>query len=168
MSGSTRILSTDITIVGIDPGSRLLGLAAIRVHGGKPEALDGTLLKVRGESPGQKLQSIYDTVGAYLETWNPHQGALEDLFSKPNVHTTVVLARVSGIILLRFSQADLPLTLYPPARVKSAITGYGNASKDQIRYVVVKTLGLPEDIPEDVSDAYAVALSHAFLHRELS
>ena len=156
-----------VRVVGLDASTSRVGLACIEVHGSNIQALDGSLLKVSGRSMGGKLSSIHLGVEDYLSHWSPAEVALEDVFAHTNLRTAVVLARVSGVIILLCHRLGLPLHLYPPATVKSAVTRKGNATKEQVRYLVGNLLGLREVVADDVSDAFAVAICHAFNSREL-
>lgn len=154
-------------ILGVDAGSRNLGMACIQSTDGTLRAVDGSLLKVKGSGIGARLSCIQQCVGEYLDRWSPDEAALEDVFAHANVKTAVVLARVSAVIFLLCHERSLPLTLYPPATVKSMVTRRGNASKEQVRFVIQTLLELDGDMPDDVSDAYGVAVCHALKRTEL-
>ena len=129
--------------------------------------MDGVLLKVKGDGIGARLACIHKCVGEYLDKWKPDEAALEDVFTHANVKTAVVLARVSAVILLLCHERSLPLTLYPPATIKSMVTRCGNAAKDQVRFVIQTLLEMDGEMPDDVSDAYGVAICHALKRAEL-
>lgn len=151
--------------MGIDPGSRKIGLACVR-SGAEIVSCADALIRVKGRGIGQRLDSAYEQVERHLQEWNPDEIAMEDVFSHINVRSAVVLSRVTGVLLLLVHRHGLPVELYAPRQVKAAVT-HGGADKGQVNYVVRNTLNLKNQPAEDVSDAYAVALCHLFRRREL-
>ena len=87
--------------------------------------------------------------------------AVEDLFNAKNARSSLILGHARGVILLAGAQAGLAVAEYAPREIKKALTGNGAAAKEQVRFMVMRLLGLREEPPLDQSDALAVALTHA-------
>jgi crossover junction endodeoxyribonuclease RuvC len=106
--------------------------------------------------------SIYNDVNTLLDKYNPDTVATERLFFDRNVTNALSVGRAIGVILLAVAQRGLPWMEYTPMQVKTSVTGYGGADKNQIQQMVVRLLGLAEvPKPDDAADALAIAICHA-------
>lgn len=154
-------------IVGIDPGTTIMGYGVIRATGKrKVELLEmGTLHLAKYKDHALKLKRIHDRVSGLIEVHAPDHLAVEAPFFGKNVQSMLKLGRAQGVALAAALAREIPIAEYAPRRVKQAITGRGSASKEQVAAMVARTLGLdashlPNEL--DATDGLAVALCHHF------
>lgn len=156
MSQFTRIL-------GIDPGSQITGIGIIDAseRGELKLCYHGCVKTSRTKSLPERLKQIYNGLTDIIRQYSPDHVAVEDIFYSDNVKTAIVMGQARGIALLAPVNLGIPPAEYSPREVKLAVVGRGNASKEQVHFMVKNILGLKEDItPDDASDALAVALCH--------
>ena len=158
-------------ILGIDPGSRVTGWGVLDVDGWETRVVaHGAIRTLDGELPS-RLCRLATGLSALLAAHAPEAAAVESVFSAEHPRSALVLGHARGVVLLLMAQGGVPLFEYPPARVKSAVTGSGRAGKEQVQRALATQLGLRElPRPLDASDALAVALCHAAasrMHRAL-
>ncbi len=154
-------------ILGIDPGTGILGFGVIQVEKGKVQLVDAGVIRTPAhEDDVVRLQTIYDELSDIIVQTKPTHMAVEKLFFARNVTTAMTVAQARGVVLLCGSQNNLEIAEYTPLQIKMAITGYGRADKKQIQEMVRIHLGLTEvPKPDDCADALAAALTHAQTHR---
>ena len=154
-------------IIGIDPGTGILGFGIIEITKGKPVLVDGGVIRTPvKEDDAVRLQTIYDELTDIIADTKPSEMAVEKLFFAQNVTTAMTVAQARGVVLLTAMQAGLKIAEYTPLQIKQALTGYGRADKKQIQEMVRLQLGL-KDIPkpDDCADALACAITHSmFVH----
>lgn len=153
------------TILGIDPGTNLLGFGIIRVdEGGKAHYVDMGVLDLRRmPDPYQKLEIIFEKVGALCDLYNPDDLAVESPFYAKNAQVIFKLGRAQGAAMIAAISRNIPVYEYAPRKAKMAICGNGAASKEQVAMIVQKTLCI--DIEEkylDATDALALAMCHYY------
>jgi len=156
---------TSRTILGIDPGTNLLGFGIIRVDGlGKPSYVDMGVLDLRRmPDPYQKLDIIFQKVGALCDLHHPDDLAIESPFYGKNAQVIFKLGRAQGSAMIAAISRNIPVFEYAPRKAKMAICGNGAASKEQVAMIVQKTLDI--DIAEkylDATDALAIAMCHYY------
>jgi crossover junction endodeoxyribonuclease RuvC len=146
-------------VVGFDPGTAVTGWAAV-IGPRKPRLLEAGAIRAKATQPIEKrLRSIYDGVQSILQEYQPDIVAVEDPFVGKNPSGALTLGQARGVILLAVAQQDCDVVSYPPATIKASVAGKGSADKEQVRQMVMYTLGLKEKPePLDASDAIAVAL----------
>ena len=154
-------------ILGIDPGTTIMGYGVIRCHGkNKVELVEmGALHLSKYKDHALKLKKIFDRVAGLIEAHAPDDLAVEAPFFGQNVQSMLKLGRAQGVALAAALSRDIPVSEYAPRKVKQAITGSGAASKEQVAAMVARTLAIkPADMPKelDASDGVAVALCHHF------
>jgi crossover junction endodeoxyribonuclease RuvC len=152
-----------VRILGIDPGTGILGFGVIDVQGGKTQLVDAGVIRTPvKEDDAVRLQTIFDELTDIIATTKPTQMSVEKLFFARNVTTAMTVAQARGVVLLCGMQAGLTIHEYTPLQIKMAITGYGKADKKQVQEMVRVILGL-KDVPkpDDCADAIAAALTHA-------
>jgi crossover junction endodeoxyribonuclease RuvC len=150
-------------IIGIDPGTGILGFGIIEVHKGKLQLVDGGVIRTPvKEDDAVRLQTIYEELTDIITETKPQEMAVEKLFFAQNVTTAMTVAQARGVVLLTGMQAGLKIAEYTPLQIKQALTGYGRAEKKQIQEMVRILLNL-KDIPkpDDCADALACAITHA-------
>ena len=155
-------------IIGIDPGTGILGFGVIDVaKNGKTTLVDGGVIRTPvKEDDAVRLQTIYEEICDIIADTKPAEMAIEKLFFAQNVTTAMTVAQARGVVLLAGMQAQLKIAEYTPLQIKQALTGYGRAEKKQMQEMVRVMLGLktiPQ--PDDCADALAAALTHAGQHK---
>jgi crossover junction endodeoxyribonuclease RuvC len=148
-------------IIGIDPGSRTTGYGIIEKNGPRTIHIDNGCLTTRSanELP-DRLVLIYQGLMEVFSRYHPDVVAIEEVFVAKNIMSSLRLGEARGVALLAAKQNNVVIYEYATREVKQALTGYGQASKDQIQKMVRAQLNLPEVAQEDASDALAVALCH--------
>jgi crossover junction endodeoxyribonuclease RuvC len=151
-------------ILGIDPGSVTTGFGAIDYERGKLSLVDqGSIGTKRGAELAERLAAIHERLRAVIIRLRPEAVAIETPFSGRNVQSLIQLAHARGVILLTVREAGLAVFEYSPRSVKSAVTGFGGAEKDQVSKMVRMLLpGCAQmKLAADAADALAIAICHA-------
>ncbi len=151
-------------ILGIDPGSLLMGYALLRADKQQPHVLLMDVLKLSQEKDiYARLHLIHEKVSELIRLYRPSSFAIEAPFFGKNVQSMLKLGRAQGVAIAAAMQAGIGVTEYSPKKVKQSITGNGNASKEQV-WRMLKTILQIDEQPRyfDASDALSVALCHHF------
>ncbi len=151
-------------VLGIDPGSRVTGFGVVGAAGGVVTVIaSGTVASPANAGFAARLRAVHEGIRAVIARHEPDEAAIEDAFLGKNVKTVAQISQVRGVLLLALEMAGLPVTEYSPREVKLAVSGNGNASKEQVERMVARLLALPARSGSlDESDALAVALCHAY------
>ncbi len=150
-------------ILGIDPGLERVGYGVVRRVGSKLECLDYGLIKTPKIALPDRLRMVHEGVVELIEKHHPDAIATERLLFTKNVTTAMDVAKSLGTILLATAETSIPWTEYSPPEIKQAVVGNGGADKKQVTFMVRRLLALKEDPkPDDVADALAIAICHAF------
>lgn len=150
-------------ILGIDPGTGILGFGIIEAARGKAQLVDAGVIRTPvHEDDAVRLLTIYEELTDIIAQTKPVVMAVEKLFFAQNVTTAMTVAQARGVVLLCGKQADLGIAEYTPLQIKQALTGYGRADKKQIQEMVRVILQLKEvPKPDDCADALAAAITHS-------
>ena len=156
----------DRIIMGVDPGTNIMGYAMLGVNGKKltPIVLGGIELN-KFESHYLRLKRIFDRVTGLIEQYLPDEMAIEAPFFGKNVQSMLKLGRAQGVAMAASLARDIPITEYAPLKVKQVVTGNGGASKEQVANMLTYILKMDKDkLPSllDATDALAVALTHFY------
>ena len=154
-------------ILGIDPGTLLMGYGIIEISSNVICMKEMSVLKLSGKKDNYiRLQLIHKKIEELIEKHQPNEFAIEAPFFGKNVQSMLKLGRAQGVAIAAAISAGLPVTEYSPKKVKQSITGNGNADKDQVWKMLQHLLALKE-IPQyyDATDALAVAVCHHFQDR---
>lgn len=154
----------DKIILGIDPGTTILGYGLVHIQGKKMTLLNfGVIHLNKLPTHPDKLKKIYERLCAIIEHYKPDEMAIEAPFFGKNVQSMLKLGRAQGVSIASAIRYNLPFEEYTPRRIKQSITGSGNASKEQVAAMLQKLLNFKE-IPKhlDATDGLAVALCHHF------
>lgn len=150
-------------ILGIDPGTGILGFGVIDIQSRKARLVDAGVIRTPvKEDDAVRLLTIYEELSDIIAATKPTVMSVEKLFFSRNVTTAMTVSQARGVILLCAKQAGLEIHEYTPMQIKQAITGYGKADKRQMQEMVKTILGLnavPK--PDDAADALAAALTHS-------
>lgn len=150
-------------ILGIDPGTGILGFGIIELDKNKPKLVDGGVIRTPvHEDDAVRLLTIYDELTEIIKLTKPDVMSVEKLFFARNVTTAMTVSQARGVVLLCGMQAGLTIYEYTPMQIKLAVTGYGKAEKKQVQEMVRVLLQLKEiPKPDDAADALAAALTCA-------
>jgi crossover junction endodeoxyribonuclease RuvC len=164
MIDHSPILLHDKLILGIDPGTTIMGYALIEVTGAKVKVLTYDTLNLKRETNhAVKLKRIFDATLQLINQYLPDEMAIEAQFYSNNVQSMLKLGRAQGVAIAAALSRDIPYVEYAPKRIKQSITGNGNASKEQVASMLGHILQL-SDQPKlfDATDALAVAMCHHY------
>lgn len=148
--------------MGIDPGSRFCGYGLLEIEKRKIVAAGCDVIHIDERKPlNERLGILYEAIVKVLDEFNPQVAAVESMFFGKNIQGIFSLGHARGVILLALAQKQIPIFEYSPREVKKAVVGNGNASKQQIRYMVAQLLPLTKsNLTSDAADALAVAICH--------
>ena len=151
-------------ILGIDPGTTIMGFGLIKAVGKRMEFLQLNELKLsKYQDHYVKLRVIFERTVALIEAYHPDEIAIEAPFFGKNVQSMLKLGRAQGVAMAAGLSRQVPITEYSPKKIKMAITGNGNASKEQVAKMLQQTFGLKE-LPKnlDSTDGLAAAVCHFY------
>lgn len=150
-------------IIGIDPGTTCTGLGIIETDDrGNCSPVFFTHLKFKSRELTDILPGFYRSLEEIVDTYKPVEAAMEDIFHGVNVKSMVKLAHLRGTAITLLGLKGISVAAYAPRSVKKTVVGYGQAGKEQVRFLVESQLQIQlEQEPLDVSDALAVAMCHA-------
>lgn len=152
------------TILGVDPGTNFMGYAILHTQGEIVQCNRIGVLKMKRYATQQeKLKHIFFRIQELVETYKPQHMAIEAPFFGKNVQSMLKLGRAQGVAIAAAMTSDVPISEYSPKKIKLAITGNGNASKQQVHGMLQQLVKM-QDFPEslDASDALAAALCHYY------
>lgn len=154
-------------IIGIDPGTGILGFGVIDVEGTKLSVVDAGVITTPAHTPlDERLEEIFDGLTSIVAATQPEVMSIEKLFFARNVTTAISVAHARGVAMLVGRKAKMPIAEYTPQQIKQSLTGYGKADKKQMQEMVRLQLGLKEiPKPDDAADALAAAITHHLMNR---
>ncbi|ANH59802.1 MULTISPECIES: crossover junction endodeoxyribonuclease RuvC [Dokdonia] len=151
-------------ILGIDPGTTIMGFGLIKVVGKKMEFMQlNELLLQKYNDPYVKLKLIFERTIHLIDTYHPDEIAIEAPFFGKNVQSMLKLGRAQGVAMAAGLSREIPITEYLPKKIKMAVTGNGNASKEQVARMLqslLKLKTLPKNL--DATDGLAAAVCHFY------
>ncbi len=157
-------MKTERIILGIDPGTTIMGFGLIKVEQKKMHFLQlNELLLSKYNDPYVKLKLIFERTIELIDTFHPDEIAIEAPFFGKNVQSMLKLGRAQGVAMAAGLSRQIPITEYLPKKIKMAITGNGNASKEQVAKMLQSLLNLKE-LPKnlDSTDGLAAAVCHFY------
>src|SRR5210317_1594255 len=155
---------SEMIILGIDPGTTIMGFGIIRVQRREMEFVQmNELMLTKYRDPLTKLKLIFDRTLQLIDTYHPDEIAIEAPFYGKNVQSMLKLGRAQGVAMAAGLSRQVPITEYLPKKIKMAITGNGNASKEQVAKMLQQLLKL-EQLPKnlDATDGLAAAVCHFY------
>ncbi len=154
-------------IIGIDPGTGIMGFGVVDIINGKMKLVDaGVITTPAHTAHDERLEDIYDSLTDIIAASKPECMSIEKLFFARNVTTAMTVAEARGVAILAGRKAKLPIAEYTPMQIKQTLTGYGKADKKQVQEMVRLQLGLAEvPKPDDCADALAAAITHSLMSR---
>lgn len=154
-------------IIGIDPGTGILGFGVIEVLDGSMKLVDAGVITTPAHTPlDVRLEDIFDSLGEIISATKPEIMSIEKLFFAQNVTTAMSVSHARGVAMLSGRKGGLEIAEYTPLQIKQTVTGYGKADKKQVQEMVKLQLGLscvPK--PDDCADALAAAITHYLMTR---
>lgn len=149
-------------ILGIDPGTNVMGFGLIRIVGNKLSLIDLGVLKMKTtDSHALRLKQIFEATLTLIDKHNPDSIAIEAPFFGKNVQSMLKLGRAQGVAMAAGLYREVPITEYSPKKIKQSITGNGNASKEQVAAMLTNILSFKlGDIKLDATDGLAAAVCH--------
>lgn len=154
-------------IIGIDPGTGILGFGVIDVARGSYKLVTAGVVRTPAHTPlDERLEEIFDSLTEIITETQPQVMSIEKLFFARNVTTAMSVSHARGVAMLAGRKAGLEIAEYTPLQIKQTLTGYGKADKKQVQEMVRLNLGLSEvPKPDDCADALAAAVTHAAMNR---
>lgn len=157
-------MNTEKIILGIDPGTTIMGFGLIKVVNKTMSFLQLNELQLQKyDDPYVKLKLIFERTIELIDTFHPDEIAIEAPFFGKNVQSMLKLGRAQGVAMAAGLSRDIPVTEYSPKKIKMAITGNGNASKEQVARMLQSLLtlkSLPKNL--DATDGLAAAVCHFY------
>ncbi len=154
----------DRIILGIDPGTIIMGYGLLRIENNKPRMETmGVLQLDKYEDHYLRLRKVFERVLALIDHYHPDELAIEAPFFGKNVQSMLKLGRAQGVAMAAALERDIPIFEYAPLKIKMAITGNGNASKEQVAGMLQRMLRIPDSsmLPQlDATDGLAAAFCH--------
>ena len=154
-------------IIGIDPGTGILGFGVVEVNGGKTRLVTAGVIRTPAHTPlDERLVEIYDGLKEIIDETRPQEMSIEKLFFAQNVTTAISVSHARGVAMLAGKKAGLTIHEYTPLQIKQTLTGYGRADKKQMQEMVRLHLNLTSiPKPDDAADALATAITHYLMDR---
>lgn len=166
MNLSKTLREWDRIIIGIDPGTNVMGYGILGVKGKTPSMIAmGVIELSKFESHYLRLSRIFERVTMLVEQYLPDEMAIEAPFFGKNVQSMLKLGRAQGVAMAAALARDVPIAEYEPRKIKMAITGNGAASKEQVQEMLRRILNIPREnlLPQlDATDALGAALCHFY------
>ena len=150
-------------ILGVDPGPRVCGYGLIEVvDPGRYRYVECGVLTASERNPAEhRIGEIARCLEEVMTEMKPSVVAVEDVFTRKNHRSALIVAQARGAVLAVAGMAEIPVYSYPAPVIKKAVTGHGRASKDQVAKMVQSLIGLRTTPRSDAADALAIALTHA-------
>lgn len=166
MQRNESLAEWDRIIIGIDPGTNVMGYGILGVKGSKPAMIAMGVIKLnKFDSHYLRLGHIFNRVTGIIEQYLPEEMAIEAPFFGKNVQSMLKLGRAQGVAMAAAISRDISITEYEPRKIKMAITGNGAAAKEQVQDMLRRILNIPAEnlLPElDATDALGAALCHFY------
>jgi crossover junction endodeoxyribonuclease RuvC len=156
-----------LRILGIDPGTAIVGYGVIDHEGGKLTPVDFGVIRTSPDlAPYKRLALVHQEIIEKIRYFRPETIVVEELFFNKNTKTALSVGEARGVIMLAAAEEDLLVEEYTPLHVNTAVVGYGRAQKGQVQEMVKILLGLTKiPKPDDAADALAIAICHAHSKR---
>ena len=158
----------DRIILGIDPGTIVMGYGIIHIQNNKVSPLGIGVIKLdKYDDYALRLKIIFERTIAIIDEYKPDELAIEAPFFGKNVQSMLKLGRAQGVAISAALSRNIPITEYSPKKIKMSITGNGNASKEQVAAMLVQILGIEKEQKFlDATDALGAALCHFYQHKK--
>jgi crossover junction endodeoxyribonuclease RuvC len=155
-------------LIGIDPGSRITGYGVIRAEGSRFNYIASGCIRIQGDIISERLKQIFSELQTILQTYQPVEAAIEQVFMHQNAGSALKLGQARGVAIASLAMTDITVAEYSARQIKQAVVGQGAAKKEQVQHMVRLLLNLTGTPQVDAADALAVALCHAQSRRNLN
>ena len=157
-------MKVDKVILGIDPGTVIMGYGVIHIEGKNVKVLTIGVIKLdKLNDHPTRLKKIFDRTVEIIREYHPDHMAIEAPFFGKNVQSMLKLGRAQGVAIAAALSQNVPISEYSPKKIKQSITGNGNASKEQVSGMLENLLNAKmDDLPLDATDGLAAAMCHYF------
>ncbi|MFT4560757.1 MAG: crossover junction endodeoxyribonuclease RuvC [Gammaproteobacteria bacterium] len=149
-----------MTILGIDPGSRITGYGVVQINGTRAQHIDSGCIRVAELEVPDRLKEIFDALTNVISTYKPDQAAIEKIFMSRNPDSALKLGQARGTAIVACAKMALPVFEYSATQIKQAVVGRGHADKKQVQHMMKVLLNLDSTPSPDAADALATALCH--------
>lgn len=150
---------SEVTILGIDPGSRITGYGVVKMHNSRASYIASGCIRVADRPLAERLKCIFDGISTVLAEFSPDQVSVEKVFMSKNPDSAIKLGQARGAAIVACAVLDLPIFEYSANEIKQAIVGRGHADKQQIQHMINALLTIEEN-QADAADALAAAVCH--------
>ncbi|MFV0500400.1 MAG: crossover junction endodeoxyribonuclease RuvC [Bacteroidales bacterium] len=151
-------------ILGIDPGTNILGFSVIEKHGNKIKLIEMNVIKLgKIDDISKRMKVLFDTISNVIDKYQPEILSIEAPFFGKNVQSMLKLGRAQGLCIAAALSKDIPFYEYSPRKIKQSITGNGASSKEQVALMLQRIIEfetMPKDL--DATDALAAAVCHSY------
>ena len=148
-------------VIGIDPGSRVIGYGIIEMLPNNYRYISSGTLRINADNLPLKLKQIFNSILQLIQEYQPQQMAIEQIFMSKNADSALKLGQARGAAICAVQTQDIPVFEYAARQVKQAIVGKGSAEKTQVQHMVKLLLNLQGTMQIDASDALGIAICHA-------
>ncbi|MFV0421238.1 crossover junction endodeoxyribonuclease RuvC [Oleidesulfovibrio sp.] len=157
--------ASSITVLGIDPGSRVTGWGIVRETSGVLTLVDCGAVRAKGDEFSERLGMIYHDLHAVIAKHSPDEASVENVFTAKNAASALKLGQARGAAIAACAAHHLPVASYAPTEIKKTLVGVGRAEKEQVSFMVARLLGVKGDWGADTGDALAAAICHLNMRR---
>lgn len=154
-----------VTVLGIDPGSRITGYGVVQIAGSRLNYVASGIIRTSGDDFTDRLKIIFEQMSVLIATHDPDEIAVEKVFVARNADSALKLGHARAAAICASFGAPVPISEYAAREVKQAVTGTGSADKEQVQSMVMRLLSLRGGLKADASDALAVAVCHAHMRK---
>lgn len=148
-------------MLGIDPGSHITGYGMVDSEKGRLfHVCDGSIVTAPKNPLTLRLNSIFDSIQKVIDEFKPGAVVVEEIFYAKNARSAIMLGHARGVAMLCAARHGLPVFEYSPMKIKQAVVGYGNATKEQVQKMVKALLNMDSIPKPDAADALAAAICH--------
>lgn len=157
-------IPTTYRLLGVDPGTNVMGYAVLEIRGKKMAVIDmGVITMNKLSSHQEKLKKIFERIQVIIDMYQPEEMAIEAPFFGKNVQAMLKLGRAQGVAIAAAMTKNVEITEYAPRKIKQSITGNGNAAKEQVSALLGQILNISlKDQPLDATDALGAAVCHYY------
>ena len=156
-----------VTVLGVDPGSRVTGFGLIRLDGSRTVHVDNGCIRIAEFDLPARLTTIFRELSGVIADFQPDHVAIEKIFISRNPESALKLGQARGSAIVACAQSGIPIYEYSATAIKQAIVGRGHADKKQVQHMVKALLCLPAKPQADAADALAAAICHGHTHQGL-
>jgi crossover junction endodeoxyribonuclease RuvC len=149
-----------LTILGIDPGSRVTGYGIVREKNRRLEYVTSGCIRTGAGETSSRLLQIFNGICEIMDDFKPNEVAIEQVFMHKNPSSALKLGQARGVAMVAAASHRVPVSEYAPREIKQAVVGYGAAEKEQVKHMVVELLFLSAAPQSDAADALAIAICH--------